>query len=75
MYMIKTLCALLTISTSLTYAQSEHAKRLDDAAVVLSEIMGTKDKEIPQDLLNMSYCIVIVPGLKKAHFVFAAKYV
>ncbi len=74
MYMIKTICAVLTISTSLTYAQSEHAKRLDDAAVVLSEIMGTKDKEIPQDLLNKSYCIVIVPGMKKAAFVFGAKY-
>ena len=74
LYMLKTICALLTVSTGLTLAQSEHVKRLDDAAIVLTEIMGAKDREIPQDLLNKSHCIVIVPGLKKGAFIFGAKY-
>ncbi len=72
--MIKTLCALLTLSTGLAFAQSEHIKRLDDAAIVISEIMATKDREIPQDLLNKAHCIVIVPGLKKGAFIFGAKF-
>jgi len=58
----------------LGFAQSEHVKRLDDAAIVISEIMSTKDREIPQDLLNKAHCIVIVPGLKKGAFIFGAKY-
>lgn len=74
MYMFKTLSALLTVSTGLTFAQSEHVKRLDDAAIVMSEIMGTKDREIPQDLLNKSHCVVIVPGMKKGAFILGAKY-
>jgi lipid-binding SYLF domain-containing protein len=45
------------------------AERLDDAATLFSEIMGTPDKSIPQDLLDKSYCVVLVPGLKKAAFV------
>ena len=49
-------------------------ERLDDAASLFSEVMGTPDKAIPQGLLNKSYCIVLVPGLKKAAFVVGAKY-
>ena len=72
--MLKTLCVLFTVAPGLTFAQSEHVKRLDDAAIVLSEIMAAKDREIPQDLLTKSHCIVIVPGLKKGAFIFGAKY-
>ncbi|MFN7993321.1 MAG: lipid-binding SYLF domain-containing protein [Bryobacteraceae bacterium] len=50
------------------------AERLEDSADLFSEIMGTPDKSIPQDLLNKSQCIVLVPGLKKGGFVLAAKY-
>src|ERR1035438_1701813 len=42
------------------------AERLDDAATLFSEIMGTPDRSIPQDLLAKAPCIVLVPGLKKA---------
>jgi SH3 domain-containing YSC84-like protein 1 len=50
------------------------ADRLSDSAALFSEIMGTPDKTIPQDLLNKSYCIVLVPGLKKGAFVIGGKY-
>jgi lipid-binding SYLF domain-containing protein len=49
-------------------------ERLDDAASMFSEVMGTPDKTIPQDLLNKSVCIILVPGMKKGGFVVAAKY-
>jgi len=49
-------------------------ERLDDAAALFQEIMGTPDKSIPQDLLNKSHCIVLVPGLKKGGLIVAAKY-
>lgn len=53
---------------------NEPAKRLDEAAAVLSEIMATPDKGIPEDLLANAHCIVIVPGLKTAAFVVGGKY-
>lgn len=55
-------------------AGDEPAKRLNDAAVVFSEIMATPDKGIPQDLLEKAHCIVIVPDLKTAAFVVGGKY-
>jgi len=54
--------------------KDKSAERLEDAADLFSEIMGTPDRSIPQDLLNKSQCIVLVPGLKKGGFVLAAKY-
>ena len=54
--------------------KSKTDERLDDAASLFSEVMGTPDKAIPQKLLDKAYCIVLVPGLKKGGFVLAAKY-
>jgi SH3 domain-containing YSC84-like protein 1 len=55
-------------------ADNEPAKRLNDAAVVFSEVMQTPDKAIPEELLEKAHCIVIVPDLKTAAFVVGGKY-
>jgi len=58
-------------------AKDEKAKtneRLDDAASLFSEVMGTPDKAIPQSLLDKSACIVLVPGLKKGAFLVGGKF-
>jgi lipid-binding SYLF domain-containing protein len=54
--------------------KSKTADRLDDAASLFSEVMSTPDRAIPQDLLDKSPCMVLVPGLKKAAFFVGAKY-
>lgn len=54
--------------------KSKTNERLDDSASLFSEVMGTPDKAIPQDLLDKSYCIVLVPGLKKGAFVIGGKF-
>lgn len=54
--------------------KAKNADRLDDSASLFSEIMGAPDKSIPQDLLNKSHCIVLVPGLKKGAIGFGGKY-
>src|SRR3954449_2895753 len=52
----------------------ESAKRLEESAAVFSEVMAAPDKGIPQEMLENAHCIVIVPGLKTAAFVFGGKY-
>jgi lipid-binding SYLF domain-containing protein len=54
--------------------ESHQAKRLDQATAVLSEIMATPDKAIPQDLFDKAHCVVIVPGEKSAAFVVGGKF-
>ncbi|HMC62926.1 MAG TPA: lipid-binding SYLF domain-containing protein [Candidatus Solibacter sp.] len=53
---------------------SKTAGRLDDAASLFTEVMAAPDKSIPQDLLEKSHCIVLIPELKKAAFGIGAKY-
>jgi lipid-binding SYLF domain-containing protein len=60
--------------TPLMAMDKDNAKRLEESAAVFSEVMGTPDKGIPQEMLENSRCIVIVPGLKTAAFVFGGKY-
>jgi lipid-binding SYLF domain-containing protein len=47
--------------------------RLDASAETLTDMMKASDKGIPQDLLDKAKCVVIVPGMKKAGFIFGAE--
>jgi lipid-binding SYLF domain-containing protein len=48
--------------------------RLDASADTLTDMMRASDQGIPQDLLDKARCVVVVPGMKKAGFIFGAKY-
>jgi lipid-binding SYLF domain-containing protein len=56
------------------YGSESAANRLKTSDEVLTEVMNAPDKGIPQELLEKSQCIVIVPGLKKGAFIIGAKY-
>lgn len=66
--------AALAVTPLLAKDNNEGAKRLNEAAVVFSEVMAAPDKGIPQELLENAHCIVIVPGLKTGAFIFGGKY-
>ncbi len=62
------------VLTPLLAKDNEPAQRLGEAAAVFSEVMAAPDNGIPQELLENAHCIVIVPDLKTAAFVFGGKY-
>ncbi|HTF69068.1 MAG TPA: lipid-binding SYLF domain-containing protein, partial [Edaphobacter sp.] len=64
----------LALASLLQAEDNEAVVRLDQSAGVLSDIMATPDKGIPQNLLKKAHCIVIVPDLKTMAFVFGGKY-
>jgi lipid-binding SYLF domain-containing protein len=78
--MNKTLVTVLAITGSIStaaFAADREVKvddRLDASADTLMDMMRAADKGIPQDLLDKARCVVIVPGMKKAGFIFGAKY-
>ena len=78
--MRKTLVAILAIAGSMStaaFAADREVKvddRLDASADTLTDMMRASDKGIPQDLLDKARCVVVVPGMKKAGFIFGAKY-
>jgi lipid-binding SYLF domain-containing protein len=54
--------------------ESGAADRLDASADVLRDMMHADDKGIPQDLMNRAQCVVVIPNMKKAGFIWGAKY-
>jgi lipid-binding SYLF domain-containing protein len=75
--MFRSSIAILAVAAALSpalFAATEADKRLDAAADLVTDMMNASDKGIPQDLLNKSECVVLIPGLKKAAFVVGAKF-
>ena len=63
--------------TSAAFAADREIKiddRLDASAETLTDMMAASDKGVPRDLMDKARCVVVVPGMKKAGFIFAAKY-
>jgi lipid-binding SYLF domain-containing protein len=48
--------------------------RLDSSAETLAAMMHASDNGIPQDLIDKAHCVVVIPGMKKAGFIFGAEY-
>src|SRR3984957_11689844 len=70
------LAATFLASTMATAAEepSEQVKRMDAAATVLDEIMGTPDKGIPEELLDAAKCVAVIPSMIKIGFVFGGRH-
>jgi lipid-binding SYLF domain-containing protein len=79
LWMHRKLVAVLTIAGSISAAAFAADKKikvddiLDASADALSDVMRASDKGIPRDLLDKARCVVVVPDLKKAGFIFGAK--
>ena len=73
---VMTISAVISLAVFSTFAMDagDAAKRADESAQVLSEIMAAPDQGIPSDLLSKAECVVIVPGVKKAAFIIGGKY-
>ncbi len=48
--------------------------RIRSAATILKEIHAVPDKDIPQELWDKAECVIVVPSLKKAAFIFGGEY-
>lgn len=59
---------LLLIASTMTWAKDDKSdidKRIDNAANVLNEIMGTPDKAIPDKVMSDAKCIAVIPSMVK----------
>jgi len=67
---------LLALTPALAFSagKEDAVKIINESANVFNEIMSAPDKGIPQEILEKSQCIGIVPNLKRAGFIIGAKY-
>jgi len=74
--MKKALPALLAFSFLCPVLSADDRKensRLENCGTVIQEIMDIPD-DIPQDLIDKAYCIIVYPSVIKAAFVFGGSY-
>jgi lipid-binding SYLF domain-containing protein len=79
---VRCLLALSTVAlifVSLSWAaddkdQPDIAKRIENSANVLNEIMATPDKAIPGGIMNSSKCIAVIPSMLKIAVGFGANH-
>ena len=63
------------LGVTLSAAISDKLKdRIDESAAVLKEIHAVADRDIPQELWDRATCVVVIPSVKKAAFVFGGEY-
>ena len=72
-------CALVLVAPAVTVtlsaALSEKLKgRIDESIVILNELHAAPDKDIPLDLWDRATCVIVIPSVKKAAFVFGGEY-
>src|ERR1700678_2903367 len=71
------LLSLLGLVGTYAWAGSDRedtVDRMQKSVDVLQSIMSTPDKGIPEEVLNGSKCIVVVPDLLKGGFIFGGKH-
>ena len=56
------------------FGAGDPQKRIRVSGEVLNEILDTKDRGIPEDLLGRAQCVGVIPNLKRAGFIVGAKY-
>ncbi len=71
--LVFSLVALLGTMASAT-AREDSVERLQNSGDVLKQIMAAPDKGIPEEVLDDAKCIVVVPHLIKAGFIFGGKH-
>jgi len=55
-------------------SKDDSVERLQNSAKVLKEVMSAPDKGVPQEVLDDAKCVMVVPHLLKAGFIFGAKH-
>jgi lipid-binding SYLF domain-containing protein len=72
--LLTSIVAASAIAVHAAELSTKATNRIRDAATILKEIHSVPDKDIPQELWDKAECVIVVPSLKKAAFVFGGEY-
>ncbi|HTQ96419.1 MAG TPA: lipid-binding SYLF domain-containing protein [Candidatus Acidoferrum sp.] len=72
-FLFAALFMAFTASSVLAADDTKETDRVQNAGKVMSEILNIPD-DIPSDVLNKAYCVVVLPSVLKAAFIVGASY-
>jgi lipid-binding SYLF domain-containing protein len=65
---------LASASAATAAPSSSETKRIGDAATVIQELRSAPDNGIPDSIWEKAHCVAVMPGVKKAAFVFGGEF-
>jgi lipid-binding SYLF domain-containing protein len=65
---------LLMSTPAFAQLKGKDVEKLNEAAMVLTEIRNAPDNGIPESIWNKAQCVVVIPDLKKAGFVIGGEH-
>jgi SH3 domain-containing YSC84-like protein 1 len=68
-----TVLALCLVASAMFADDRKERERLENCGLVLQEIMDIPD-DIPQDLIDKAYCVIVYPSVLKGAFIFGGSY-
>jgi SH3 domain-containing YSC84-like protein 1 len=68
-----TVLALCLLASEMFADDRKEKERLENCGLVLQEIMDIPD-DIPQDLIDKAYCVIVYPSVLKGAFIFGGSY-
>jgi SH3 domain-containing YSC84-like protein 1 len=72
--MVTLLLAALAAPAFAAASRQLDVSRIRSARFAFEDIMNAPDRSIPQELLGSARCIAIIPGVKRAAFIFGGRY-
>jgi lipid-binding SYLF domain-containing protein len=72
--LIVTMLAAMVVPVFADSARQQCVDRIRSARFAFEDIMNAPDKGIPQELLGSAKCVAIIPGEKRAAFIFGGRY-
>jgi SH3 domain-containing YSC84-like protein 1 len=68
------LAAICFASTLAAGTKMDAIRRIDELANALKEIMAAPDRGLPNEIFERAVCVGVIPGMKRAGFIFGGKY-
>jgi lipid-binding SYLF domain-containing protein len=65
---------ILTGTSFAASTREDLQARVDQAKIVLDQIMNAKDSTVPMNILQQATCVAVVPGMLKGAFLVGAQY-
>ena len=64
----------ITLSAPAATGKGTLDDRLESSRVIINDIMKTPDQGVPSAIMKQATCVAVIPGLKKAAFIFGGQY-
>ena len=66
--------SIIAAASAVASISTAERNRLNESASVVADLRANVEKGIPEDVWSKAECVIVIPGMKKAAFIFGGEY-